>query len=80
LREKPVFKNRVLRRIFGPKRDEGTGDWRKVTPSVVRVMRQDETGGSSVMYKSRRGAHTYLVGTAEGKTPLLKPRLKGKMA
>jgi hypothetical protein len=25
-----VFKNRVLRRIFGPKRDEVTGDWRKL--------------------------------------------------
>jgi len=25
-----VFKNRVLRRIFGPKRDEVTGEWRKV--------------------------------------------------
>jgi hypothetical protein len=26
-----VFENRVLRRIFGPKRDEGTGEWRKLT-------------------------------------------------
>jgi hypothetical protein len=26
-----VFENRVLRRIFGPKRDEVTGDWRKFT-------------------------------------------------
>jgi hypothetical protein len=25
-----VFENRVLRRIFGPKRDEMTGDWRKL--------------------------------------------------
>jgi hypothetical protein len=25
-----VFENRVLRRIFGPKRDEVTGDWRKL--------------------------------------------------
>jgi hypothetical protein len=25
-----VFKNRVLRRIFGPKRDEVTGEWRKL--------------------------------------------------
>jgi hypothetical protein len=25
-----VFENRVLRGIFGPKRDEGTGDWRKI--------------------------------------------------
>jgi hypothetical protein len=25
-----VFENRVLRRIFGPQRDEGTGEWRKL--------------------------------------------------
>jgi hypothetical protein len=29
-----VFENRVLRRIFGPKRDEVTGGWRKVKPKV----------------------------------------------
>jgi hypothetical protein len=42
-----VFENRVLRRIFGPKRDEATGDWRRLhneelhdlypSPNVVRV-------------------------------------------
>jgi hypothetical protein len=26
-----VFENRVLRRIFGPKRDEATGEWNKIT-------------------------------------------------
>jgi hypothetical protein len=44
-----VFENRVLRRIFGPKRDEVTGGWRKLhneelhglyfSPSIVRVIR-----------------------------------------
>jgi len=43
-----VFKNRLLRKIFGPKRDEGTGEWRKLhkeelnnrysSPNIVRVM------------------------------------------
>ena len=43
-----VFKNRVLRGIFGPKRDEVTGEWRKLyyeelndlysSPNIVRVM------------------------------------------
>jgi hypothetical protein len=43
-----VFENRVLRRIFGPKRDEVTGKWRKLhyeelrdlysSPSVIRIM------------------------------------------
>jgi hypothetical protein len=44
-----VFENRVLRRIFGPKRDEVTGSWRKLhneklhglyfSPSIVRVIK-----------------------------------------
>jgi len=44
-----VFENRVLRRIFGPKRDEITGKWRKLhneelndlysSPSIVRVIK-----------------------------------------
>jgi hypothetical protein len=52
LREKPrlrVFDNRVLRRIFGPKRDEVTGEWRKLhneevrdlysSPSIIRIIK-----------------------------------------
>jgi hypothetical protein len=44
-----VFENRVLRRIFGPKRDEVTGEWRKLhdkelrdlysSPSVIRIIK-----------------------------------------
>jgi hypothetical protein len=44
-----VFKNRVLRTIFGPKRDEVTGDWRKLhneelqnlcsSPSIIRMIK-----------------------------------------
>jgi hypothetical protein len=44
-----VFENRVLRRIFGPKRDEVTGGWRKLhneelhnlypSPSIIRMMK-----------------------------------------
>jgi len=44
-----VFENRVLRRIFGPKRDEATRDWRKLhneelkdlyaSPNIVRVIK-----------------------------------------
>jgi hypothetical protein len=43
-----VFENRVLRRIFGPKRDKVTGEWRKLhkeelhdlysSPSIIRIM------------------------------------------
>jgi hypothetical protein len=44
-----VFENRVLRRIFGPKRDEVTGEWRKLhneelrnfysSPSIIRIVK-----------------------------------------
>jgi hypothetical protein len=44
-----VYENRVLRRIFGPKRDEVTGDWRRVhseelhnvycSPSIIRTIK-----------------------------------------
>jgi hypothetical protein len=44
-----VFENRVLRRIFGPKRDEVTREWRKLrneelrdlysSPSVIRIIK-----------------------------------------
>jgi hypothetical protein len=44
-----VFENRVLRRIFGPKRDDVTGDWRKLhneelhnfysSPNIIRMIK-----------------------------------------
>jgi hypothetical protein len=44
-----VFENRVLRRIFGPKRDEATGEWRRLrneelndlylSPNIIRVIK-----------------------------------------
>jgi hypothetical protein len=44
-----VFENRVLRRIFGPKRDEVTGEWRKLhneelhdlycSPNIIRIIK-----------------------------------------
>jgi hypothetical protein len=46
-----VFENRVLRRIFGPKRDEVTGEWRRLhneelyalysSPNIIRVMKRE---------------------------------------
>ena len=55
--ENRVFENRVLRRIFGPKRDEVTGEWRKLhneelndlycSPNIVRVIKsKNEMGGA----------------------------------
>jgi hypothetical protein len=53
-----VFENRVLRRIFGPKRDEVTGGWRRlhneglhvVYPPYIRVIKKNEVGGKCSSY------------------------------
>jgi len=52
--------NRVLRRIFGPKRDEGTREWRKLhneelndlycSPNIVRMRKKNEMGGACSTY------------------------------
>jgi hypothetical protein len=51
-----VFENRVLRRIFGPKRDEVTGEWRKLnneelrdlysSPSLIRLIKSRKMIGA----------------------------------
>ena len=55
-----VLENRVLRRIFGPKRDEVTGEWRKLrneelgdlycSPSIVQVIKKNEMDRACGMY------------------------------
>ena len=69
-----MFENRVLRRIFGPKRDEVTGEWRKLhneefndlyfSPNIVRVIksRQKSWAGHVVRMGERRGLDRVLVG------------------
>jgi hypothetical protein len=81
-----VFKNRVLRRIFGPKRDEVTGGWRKLhneelhvlysSPSIVRVIkaRRMRWAGHVACRREVRDAYTILVGRPEGRRPLGRPR------
>jgi hypothetical protein len=76
-----VFENRVLWRIFGPKRDEVTGGWRKLhneemhglysSPSIIRVMHVARMG-------EVRGAYNILVGRPEGRRPLGKPRRRSE--
>jgi hypothetical protein len=78
-----VFENRVLRRIFGPKRDEVTGGWRKLhneelhglysSPSIIRVIkaRRMRWAGHVVEVRS---AYNILVGRSEGRRPLGRPR------
>jgi len=82
-----VFENRVLRRIFGPKRDEVTGEWRKLhneelnnlysSPNIVRVIKKikkNEMGGACSAYGEGRGVCRVLVGKPEGRRPLGRPR------
>jgi hypothetical protein len=81
-----VFENRVLRRIFGPKRDEVTGGWRKLhneelqnlyfSPSIIRMIksRRMRWGGHVARMGEKRNAYRILVGKPEGKRPLGRPR------
>jgi len=81
-----VSENRVLRRICGPKRDEVTGDWRKLhneelndlycSANIVRVMkaRRMRWAGHVARIGERRSVYSVLVGNPEGKRPLRKHR------
>jgi hypothetical protein len=72
-----VFENRVLRRIFGPKRDEVTGGWRKLhneelhnlysSPSMIRIFksRRMRWAGHVARIGERRNAYMMLVGKPE---------------
>ena len=81
-----VFENRVLRRVFGLKREEVTGEWRKLhngelsdlysLPNNFRVVKSKRmrwAGHVARMVKGR-GVYRVLVGRPEGKRPLERPR------
>ena len=77
-----VFENRVLRRIFGPKRAEVTGEWRKLhneelsklycSPKIVRVIKAKRMrwAGHVVRMGERRGVYRVLLKKGEGKRSL----------
>jgi hypothetical protein len=72
-----VFESRVLRKIFGPRRDEVTGEWRQLhnkalndlysSPSIVRVIksRRMRWAGNVARMRERRGVRRVLVGKPE---------------
>jgi hypothetical protein len=74
-----VFENRVLRRIFGPKRDEVTGGWRRLhneelndlysPPNVIRVIksRRMRWAEHAARMGEKRGAYRIFVGRPEGR-------------
>jgi hypothetical protein len=82
-----VFENRVLKRIFGPKRDEVTGEWRKLHSEELHNIYSSHPQISLGKSKSRRmrwaghvahmgedrKVYKVLVGKAEGKRPLGRP-------
>jgi hypothetical protein len=84
-----VCKNKVLRRILGPKRDELTGEWRRLhnkelyvlysSPNIIRVMksRRLRWAGEVARMGDRRCAYRALVGKPEGRNHLEDPGVDG---
>jgi hypothetical protein len=74
-----VFENRALRRIFGPKRDEVTGEWRKLhneelhilysSPNIIRQIksRRMRWAGHVARMGEKRNVYRVLMGKPEGK-------------
>jgi hypothetical protein len=83
-----VFENRVLRGIFGPKRNEVRGEWRRLhneelndlysSPNFIRVIksRRMRWVWHVACMGEERGAYRILVGRPEGRRPLGRPRCR----
>ena len=81
-----LFENRVLKRVFGPKRDEVTGEWRKLhneeidglycSSNIVRVIKSTRMRWARHVARmgERRGVYSALVGKPEGKRSLGRPK------
>ena len=83
-----VFENMVLRRIFGPRMEEVTGEWCRLhseelndlysSPNIVRVVksRRMRWAGHVARIGEERGLYRVLVGKPEGRRPLGRPRCR----
>jgi hypothetical protein len=81
-----VFENRVLRRIFEPKMDEVTGEWKSLhsdelydlyfSPNIIRVIKSRimRWVGHVALMGERKGAYRILIGRLEGRRPLGRQR------
>jgi hypothetical protein len=85
LKFQPSYKQIHLRRIFGPKRDEATGKWRKLlieelhdpycSPNIVRVMKSRRMRLADLVARmGERNVYSVLMGKPEGQRPLERPR------
>jgi hypothetical protein len=86
-----VLENRVLRRIFGPRRDEVTGEWRRLhneelyavysSQNIIQVIKSIRMrwGWHVAHMGNSRGAHRFLVGKPKGRSPLGRPRCRWKV-
>jgi hypothetical protein len=86
-----VFENRVLRKIFGPKTDEVIGGWREqhneelrnlyCSPSVIRIIKSKRMrlAGHVARMGEKRNTYRILVGKPEGKRPLGRPSVGGRI-
>ena len=83
-----MFEEKVLRKKFGAKRDEITGEWRKLpnaelhalysSPNIIRSLksRRLSWAGHVARMEQSRNAYRVLVGKPEGKRPLGRPRCR----
>ena len=85
-----MFKNKILRKIIGAKRDEITGEWRKLSnaelhalyssPNIIRILESRRPIWAEhvpvACMKQSRNAYRVLVGKPEGKRPLGRPRCR----
>jgi hypothetical protein len=86
-----VFENRVLRKMFGPKRDEVTWEWRKVhneehnvlycSPNIVCLFKSGRMkwAGHVARMGEKRGVYRVLVGKPYGKRHLEDPGVDGRI-
>jgi hypothetical protein len=82
-----VFENLLLRKIFGPKRDDVPGEWRRLhneklhdlysSPNIIRVIKRTTMrwAGHVARMRERRSARVVWVGKPKGKRPLERHRI-----
>jgi len=85
-----VFENRVLRRLFGPKKDDVTGEWRRLhneelydlrSPNIIRVIisRKMRRAGHVARMGARRSAYRHWWGDPRDGDDLKDPGLDGRI-